>query len=833
MATVPDVPSVFKQPLTERTQMTFWWNAPTSDGGSPITSYVLCNATPPISRTYSADTQSAFITGLITNTAYSFQVAASNSVGLGSYAAFNRVTTGIRPIPVQTISVTPTKTTSNALVNWTSNTSNNTFNLTGNVIAARAFDISGTAYEASNLKPSFPASATSGFLQNLGPFSYRIFAQPTNSVGYGPLQISTIVDNIPGSAIFQTYGALSNSMLQFGIPASNSIFSATTPFTLEWWQYLTDLPAGSQPSAYSCTTNPNTSIDDSFSVRFVSSIGAGVSNVNYQIRYRAMDNIGVVSFEQSSAVAQSNIVNRWQHVALVGTVSNGPPLVTRMRLYVGGQYIFETSSNYNLGTLLQMQLGAPIGTLFNNTLFGFNGAITSFRMTKDAALYGGASLVRPTPPLFNALSGSTEALLPFWFANDFSDRSPNSNATNNFLSTVSWLKIFPGSPDLSGSIVFNPNGSATYLDVNLNTTQPMSSNTNWTYEFYAYLNSFNQTTIGTAPRFFSMSTQTGNPQPEERLAWYLNYSNLNYYHTYITYNGTSVRTTQGSLIGSGILEEGWHHFAMVGSNVGTSNFINTYIDGAFIDQIAIGSNQATYNYNSPISKFFIGHAVNTASSDTSKCLRGKITSFHFQMNSAQYTTYAFTPPAVPITSNINTQLLLTSSSPFTFTRDSSSSPVKTVTNFGTTFSQNLPGGYAIYSTTDGGLTASNSTSYTASNINVTTAGTLGLVQMEMLLQTIPPGNPPPINIAVQVYRIRSGNTTNIPTNALTALPPANILRFWTARLNGPLSVQSGDTLALMHSNMANAVYQTGAASMGPPSVVPTVRFITIKPEITG
>jgi hypothetical protein len=819
MATVPGIVDVYKQPLVEAQQMTFWWNPPTSDGGTSITSYVLCNASPALNYTYDGNQRSAFVTGLTTNVRYSFQIAASNSVGLGSYTPFNIATTGLRPIANQSISVIPTKTTSNALVTWTSNTSNASYNLLGNVLAARAFDISGVEQVASNVKPSFGPFATSGFLQNLGPFTYRVFAQPANSVGYARQQVSTIIDNIPGSAIFQTYGTSSNSILQFGI--QDTSFSATTPFTLEWWQYMTDLPSGSAPRAFSITTNPTNILDDSFNVAFVSTTGAVSSNVNYRISYRSTDSPVITTIETSSAVAQSNIVNTWQHIALVGTVSNGPPLVTRMRLYVGGQYIFQTSSNYNLGTLLQMQLGAPTGGLFNNTLFGFNGAITSFRFTKDAALYSGASLARPTPPLFNAPSGSTQITLPFWFSNDFVDRSSNSNPVNNFLSTVNWLKNFPGYPDASGSIVFSPVSQAQYLEPSFTGTPAVISTQPFTIEFYAYVSSI---TLGTQQRFFSMSTQAGGPlNPEEHLAWYLSNSSPTTTTHYIkTKNSTdAVVNRAGQSIG--LIENGWHHFAMVGSNTGgQSNYINTYVDGAFVNQFITGNNTNIYNYTNSISKFYIGHAVDQASNAINYSFRGKITNFRFITNTAQYlpTSFAFTPPTIPLPSTPTTQVLLTCPSIFTYAKNTMS---RSITNYGTNFSQSMPGGYVVYSTIDGGLTTSTLTNYTASNILVTSTATLSLVQMEMFVSSA-------TTIATNVYRVSSGNTTNIPTNNITAATPTG-LRFWTGSMTGPLSLVSGDTIALTHSNIAGVPYQTGAASLGPPSVIPTVRFITIKPEL--
>jgi hypothetical protein len=695
-------------------------------------------------------------------------------------------------------------------VTWTSNTSNNTFNLTGNVVAARAFDISGTEYPASNLKPSFSASATNGFFQNLGPFRYRMFAQPTNSVGYAPQQISTIVDNIPGSAFFQTYGSSSNSLLQFEIP--DNTFSATTPFTVEWWQYMTDLPAGSAPRAFSITTNPGSNLDDSFYLAYVSTTGS-VSNVNYRISYRSTDSPNTATIEQSSAVAQSNILNRWQHVALVGTVSNGPPLTTRMRLYIGGQYIFETSSNYNLGTLGAKQLGAPTGGLFNNTSFGFNGAITSFRFTKDAALYSGASLARPTPPLFSAPSGSTQALLPFWFSNDFRDRSPTSNLTNNFLSTVTWYKTFPGAPDLSGSMVFNPQSSPKYLEYDMSSVGSFQFGSNaFTVEFYAYFD----TILSPTPRLFSMDTTTN--QNSESFAWYLSNAGSGYTHRIVTRNNLTVNTTNFGSIGA--IGGGWHHCALTCSNT----VIRMYIDGNFISST---SNICWINQNT--NKFRIGHSVVTAdSNDIGKSFNGKITNFRIFTNSNIYSGQNFTP-TLPLSTLVGgtNQLVLTNSSVLSFLNDSGNSSRK-ATNNGVTFAFNLPGGYDFYTNTSNNFSINNGfafdagTTFTASN-----AGTVSFIQM---LINIPSAG----SHHVRPSFAKNGGLTTYGASTLYDVNQPFVYR--TSGLSSIQTLAATNTFIVSHSNINGATnYSTAvtAPSGVPFTAKPVVRITVAKNEITG
>ena len=88
MATVPSQPNISIRPKATNQTLEFYWSAPSSNGGSPITSYLLTDGT--ITETL---TSGGYYkrTGLTNGQAYSFTLAASNAIGLGPAAAFRTV----------------------------------------------------------------------------------------------------------------------------------------------------------------------------------------------------------------------------------------------------------------------------------------------------------------------------------------------------------------------------------------------------------------------------------------------------------------------------------------------------------------------------------------------------------------------------------------------------------------------------------------------------------------------------------------------------------------------------------------------------------------------
>ncbi len=109
-------PSQIK-PKARDQQITYYWSPPASDGGSPITYYVLSIANYTSFFVY-APTTSFTVISLTNGQDYTGSVAANNEIGESPYATFRTVQPGFKPDPPTGVSVTY-PTSSSALISWT------------------------------------------------------------------------------------------------------------------------------------------------------------------------------------------------------------------------------------------------------------------------------------------------------------------------------------------------------------------------------------------------------------------------------------------------------------------------------------------------------------------------------------------------------------------------------------------------------------------------------------------------------------------------------------------------------------------------------------------
>ncbi len=155
------------------------WAAPASDGGSPVTGYII---TPFIGSTAQTpvdvgDVLTDVVTGLTNGTAYTFTVAATNTAGTGTAStASNAVTPAT--VPGQPLNVTATAGNASASVTWTAPTSDGGSPVTGYVITPFILDVPQTSITVGNVLTHDVTGLTNGTA-----YSFRVAA--INAVGTG------------------------------------------------------------------------------------------------------------------------------------------------------------------------------------------------------------------------------------------------------------------------------------------------------------------------------------------------------------------------------------------------------------------------------------------------------------------------------------------------------------------------------------------------------------------------------------------------------------------------------------------------------------------------
>ena len=179
--TVPGAPTMGSV-TSGNTTVTVNWTAPASNGGSPITSYVVTpyiGGLAQIAQSFSSSATSGMVTGLTNGTSYTFTVAAINSVGesnqSGSSSSVIPATTPGAP----TIG-TATSGNASASLTWTAPASNGGSAITGYVVTPY---LNGTTAQTAQTFNSAAATETVTGLSN-SPYTFKVAA--INIVGTGP-----------------------------------------------------------------------------------------------------------------------------------------------------------------------------------------------------------------------------------------------------------------------------------------------------------------------------------------------------------------------------------------------------------------------------------------------------------------------------------------------------------------------------------------------------------------------------------------------------------------------------------------------------------------------
>ena len=159
------------------------WSAPVTDGGSPVTGYVVAVPGRPLQQ-LAADARTATLTGLSAGTTYAVSVAAVNAAGTGTTAALSVRTSAAR-VPGTPARPTLARGASGGLLSltarWTA-PSDGGSPITGYLVRATRLSLSGRLLETR----WYRVGAVSGATMRLADGLWAVRVRAVNAVGTGP-----------------------------------------------------------------------------------------------------------------------------------------------------------------------------------------------------------------------------------------------------------------------------------------------------------------------------------------------------------------------------------------------------------------------------------------------------------------------------------------------------------------------------------------------------------------------------------------------------------------------------------------------------------------------
>jgi hypothetical protein len=272
-------------------QVSLSWSAPSTNGGSAITDYVVQYSSNSGSSwsTFSDGTStstSAVVTGLTNGTAYTFRVAATNSVGTGNYSSASSAITPAAPsAPGAPTSVTGSAGNTQVSLSWTAPASSGSSAITDYVVQYSSD--SGSSWSTFSDGTSTSTSAVVTGLTNGTAYTFRVAA--TNAIGTGNYSTASGAVTpaaVPGAPT-SVSGTAGNAQvsLTWTAPSSNGGASITDYVV----QYSSN--SGSSWSTFSDGTSAT-----------ASAVVTGLTNgTAYTFRVAAVNSVGTGSYSTASS----------------------------------------------------------------------------------------------------------------------------------------------------------------------------------------------------------------------------------------------------------------------------------------------------------------------------------------------------------------------------------------------------------------------------------------------------------------------------------------------------------------------------------------------------
>jgi titin len=255
------------------------WTAPSSDGGSVITGYVVTpyiGSTAKTAQTFSSAATTETVTGLTNGTAYTFTVAAINGVGTGARSAVSNSVTPSTVPGAPTIGAASSSNAS-ASLSWTAPSSDGGSAIIGYVVTPYI----GSTAEAVQVFSSPPTTQTVTGLTNGTAYTFTVAAMNANGVGQASASSSPVVPSTVPSA--PTTGSVTagnaSASVSWTAPSSNG-GSAITGYVVT--PYVGSTAQTAQTFVSTATTQTVTGLTNgtaySFTVAAINVVGTGAQS---------------------------------------------------------------------------------------------------------------------------------------------------------------------------------------------------------------------------------------------------------------------------------------------------------------------------------------------------------------------------------------------------------------------------------------------------------------------------------------------------------------------------------------------------------------------------
>jgi len=370
MSGLPDVPQIRFSPLASLSTLEFWWQAPLNNGGALIQNYTLLCSSISYSTIIGPSSFYAKVTPLVNTQDYTFQLAASNTNGLGRYIAFTTAQPGIRPGGASNLAVNVINATT-ANVTW--NFSTNTRESGNHYFIMTVIPSTQTAQISTFQIPIYP-NQTSQLVSNLSSTYYTFLLQSINDANYAFPNLSTSqLIAVPMPAVFLSAVQYSgtgqwldqsgngNNATCSGTPAKNAVGNGISFNGTAYWSF----PNVNAGNAWSVTVWVRNIALNSAAV-LTQSTGGNI-NINVASPDSGALNVGFYngSWRLGQNTALSTTVNTW--VCVQGTWDgttltsyiNGASIgtVTPGGSSLDGNVVYVIGKRYNGGQVMTGEVG--------------------------------------------------------------------------------------------------------------------------------------------------------------------------------------------------------------------------------------------------------------------------------------------------------------------------------------------------------------------------------------------------------------------------------------------------------------------------------------------